>query len=217
MSGSHRGPPSAQGSFARSGCYPSRRSLDDYVRERYLSFIAHTNPCARPNPSRRLWFPTSPSLCRLRSAPAGRWPFPVLSLQSLLGCLDPYPAALLRCFCPFLPGEHRSHPTETGYDATEKWPIRNFNDPEISGLQSFANVQAPRACKGPLIAPTDGTLRSQGGWAPIHHAELVRLPDTSSGIATSLNRTIDSAGLSPAGLQPYRLLLPCVPWFPYLT
>ncbi len=124
-------------------------NVSRHVGGRYPSFFAHTDPCARPNPSRRLQFPLPTSLCRLLSAPAGRWPFPVLSLQSLLRCLDPYPAALLRCFCPFLPGEHRSHPTETGSDATEQWPIRNFNDPEISGLQSFANVQAPALAKAP--------------------------------------------------------------------
>ncbi len=40
------------------------------------------------------------SLRRLLSAPAGRWPFPTLSPQSLHGCLDPYPAASLRCSFP---------------------------------------------------------------------------------------------------------------------
>ena len=143
------GPPSAQSPFARAGRYPSRRGVDHHVGKRYPSFIAHTDPCVKPNPSRRLQFPLPTSLCRLPSAPAGRWPFPVLSLQSLLRCLDPYPAALLRCFRPFLPGEHRSHPTKTGYDATENRSIRNFNDPKISGVQSFSNVQAPALAKAP--------------------------------------------------------------------
>ena len=61
----------------------------------YPTFVARTSPCARPNPSRRLRFPYTAGLCRLSPVPAGRWPFPALSLQSLYGCLDPYPAALL--------------------------------------------------------------------------------------------------------------------------
>ena len=39
--------------------------------------------------------PISAGLCRLLSAPAGRWPFPTLSPQSVSRRLDPYPAAFL--------------------------------------------------------------------------------------------------------------------------
>ena len=46
-------------------------------------------------------------LCRLSPVPAGRWPFPTLSLQSLRRCLDPYPAVSFQCYCPFLPGRQR--------------------------------------------------------------------------------------------------------------
>ena len=45
-----------------------------------------------------------PGLCRLLRAPAGRWSFPMLSPRSVCGCLSPYPVALPRCSCPFLPG-----------------------------------------------------------------------------------------------------------------
>ncbi len=52
--------------------------------------------------------PISICLCRLLRAPAGRWPFPTLSLRSLYGRLDPYPATTQRCFFfPFLPVGHR--------------------------------------------------------------------------------------------------------------
>ena len=51
----------------------------------------------------------SKGFCKLPLAPAGRWPFPTLSPRSLHGCLDPYPAVFPRCFCLFLPGEHRPH------------------------------------------------------------------------------------------------------------
>ena len=54
-------------------------------------------------------FAISKGLCRLPLAPAGIWPFPTLSLQSLHGCMDPYPVVFLRRTCLFLPGEHRPH------------------------------------------------------------------------------------------------------------
>ena len=41
-----------------------------------------------------------------------------------------------------------------------------------------------------------------------HHAEPGRLPDPGSGVASCPTRTTDTAGLSPAGSQPCRLLLP---------
>ena len=53
--------------------------------------------------------PRTPGPCRLSPVPAGGWPFPTLSLQSLRRRLDPYPAASLECTCPFLPREHRPH------------------------------------------------------------------------------------------------------------
>ena len=77
----------------------------------YPSLIAPTGPCARPNPSHRLRsMPWSAGLCRSPSAPAERWPFPALSLQSLRRCLDPYPEVLPWCTCSLLPRRHRPHP-----------------------------------------------------------------------------------------------------------
>ena len=53
---SHENPPSAQSPFARSGYYPLRRGILYPVSGRYPTFIAHTNSCARPKGSYRLWF-----------------------------------------------------------------------------------------------------------------------------------------------------------------
>jgi hypothetical protein len=53
--------------------------------------------------------PISAGLCRLSSVPAGRWPFPTLSLQSLRRCLDPYPAVFSWCSCSLLPRRQRPH------------------------------------------------------------------------------------------------------------
>jgi hypothetical protein len=55
------------------------------------------------NPPANFGFPISTGLCRLLRAPAGRWPFPTLSLRSLYRRLGPYPAMTSRCTCPFLP------------------------------------------------------------------------------------------------------------------
>ena len=107
---------------------------------------------------------------------------------------------------------------------------------EISGLQSFSDVRAPMLAWPPGCShPIHGLSilrfvraldrRRSETWrqlwhAPscrisidgrpgrIHHAVLGWLPAPSSGIATCLNRAIDMAGLSPAGLQPCRLLPP---------
>jgi len=98
--------------FASLGCYPAEGSVRRYRDRRYPVLHATTDSCARPPPSHALcavaW---SVSLCRLPRAPAGRRPFPMLSPQSVWRCLDPYPAALLRCPCPFLPEELRPHLT----------------------------------------------------------------------------------------------------------
>ncbi len=105
-----RGPPSAQSPFAHLGCYLRRRGVSHLVSRRYPAFIARTGSCARPKPSRRLRsMPWSAGLCRLSPVPAGRWPFPTLSLQSLRRCLYPYPAASFRCTCSFLPRRQRPH------------------------------------------------------------------------------------------------------------
>jgi len=62
--------------------------------------------------------PWPESLCSLLQVSAGNWPFPSLSLQSIYGCLDPYPAMIFQCLCPFLPGKHRSH--DIGYPNLNK-------------------------------------------------------------------------------------------------
>ena len=106
-------PPSAQSLFARLGCYLRRRGVSHPVSRHYPAFIAHTGSCARPNPSHRLRsLPWPVGLCRLSPVPAGRWPFPTLSLQSLRRCLYPYPAASFRCTCSFLPRRQRPHVRE---------------------------------------------------------------------------------------------------------
>jgi len=65
-------------------------------------------PDQRPLPS--FGVTSSGSPCRLLPVPAGSWPFPMLSPQSVYGCKDPYPAASSQCFYPLLPGKYQLHP-----------------------------------------------------------------------------------------------------------
>src|SRR5919197_1772265 len=94
------------------GVFPRRGVNASTLGQHYPTLIATPSSCARPQPSRILrtmaWYA---SLCRLLRAPAGRRSFPMLSPQSVWRCLDPYPAALLRCPYPFLPAEPRPHLT----------------------------------------------------------------------------------------------------------
>src|SRR4029453_6936666 len=73
------------------------------------------------------------------------------------------------------------------------------------GLQSFRHVQAP-----PLARPPGCSYRrsakSSGQPGRLRHAMPVWLPITDCGIATCLNRAIDTTGLSPARLGPFRPL-----------
>ena len=144
--------------------------------------------------------------CRLLSAPAGRWPFPTLSLRPLRRCSDPYPATLLGCTCPLLHRRHGLTPRETGstrgFTPTQqlRWGAvyRGCSHSITFGLLRSLDLQ---------VAPTAAPKGTEPPGLS-HHAEPGRLPDPGSGVASCPTRTTDTAGLSPAGSQPCRLLLP---------
>ena len=125
---------------------PHRKALPPHLRSyglmRQTKILCSTSHCATLN-----------SLHRLPLAPAGHWPFPTLSPQSLLRCLDPYPVALLWCIRPFLPNGLRPHTGSERFGALISLQC-NFNRGIISRLQSFLYVQAPMLAR-PQIAPTD--------------------------------------------------------------
>jgi hypothetical protein len=149
--------------------------------------------------------PRSWGLCRLSRVPAGLWPFPTLSLPSVWRCLDLYPAVFVRCAYPFLPQRQRPHVTGNTFGTREN-PCKAISTGSgVSGLQSFANVQAP-----PLARPPDRSHRSPQTGRPgrLRHASPKGLPTLGCGIATCLIWAIDMAGLAPARWQPCRLLLP---------
>jgi len=108
-SGAGQGPPGAQSPFAPSGCYPFGDDVTityGGVTPNHRSYWLMRQTKTLPSTS---VVPNTTGLCRLSPVPAGSWPFPTLSLQSLRRCLDPYPAVSFQCTCPLLPGRQRPH------------------------------------------------------------------------------------------------------------
>lgn len=152
--------------------------------------------------------PITLGLCRLSSVPAGSWPFPALSPQSLNRCLDPYPAASLWCIYSFLPTELRPHLTVHRFGTLDVLRYATSTEEGISWLQSFLYVQAPILARPPDCTHRCGS-KSTGQPGRLHHAMKMWLPITNCGIASCPTRAIDTAGLSPAGLRPCRPLPGC--------
>jgi hypothetical protein len=108
--------------------------------------------------------------------------------------------ALTRCFPKDI-----GLTTESKRSAREGSLQSNFSRGGITGLQSFAHVQAPLLARSPGCAHREGSMPF-GRPDRLRHAMLHQLPDCSCGIATCLKRAIDTAGLAPAGSQPCRPL-----------
>ena len=112
------------------GALPPRRRSYGLMRQTTTLPAPRLAPCAQ-------------GLCRLSPVPAGRWPFPTLSLRPLCRRSDPYPAALLGCTCPLLHRGHRSHPRVNGFDARNYPHMATSVGTTISRLQSFVYLRAP--------------------------------------------------------------------------
>ena len=147
---------------------------------------------------------------RLLPAPAGRWPFPTLSLHSLHSRLVPYPVVSLRCMYPFLHEERR--PRNRVYVlGTLKVPDSIFrrgsyfgaaNIPSCSGYCARSTLWMPPPC-GPLPDKAAGpyTPRSYRAVNPTPNCGITTYPNRRCAVAT-----IGTAGPSPAGMQSCRLL-----------
>ena len=117
-----QGPPRVQSPFARLRRYLSRRDLFRISSEGATppSSLLRTH-APDPIPPNVFAFPYSPGLRRLSPVPAGRWPFPMLSLRSFPRSLDPYPAMPLWCSYPFLPRRFQPQPRCTHFGASSQW------------------------------------------------------------------------------------------------
>jgi hypothetical protein len=101
---------------------------------------------------------------QVAAGPAGKWPFPVLSLQSLHGCLDPYPAAFPRCIYPFLPGELRPHVRSETFGTPIYSHIVTSVGHAFRGCSHSVMIRPP--CLIDLqVAPTAVNYNSQGSRA----------------------------------------------------
>ena len=171
-----QGPPCAQSPFARLRRYPFRRDVFCITSEGVTppSSLLRTHA---PDHLPPVLFgsPYSTGLCRLSPVPAGRWPFPTLSLQSLHRCLDPYPGMPLWCPHPFLPRELQPQPRCTYFGASSIPPQCNFNDDLFTGRQSFRYVQTPMVTSPPGCTYRTGfmTCRQPGR---LRHAMDWKLP-----------------------------------------
>ena len=198
------GPPSAQGSFARNGCCPnasprparSRRELPQ-LRRSYEPM--RQTMCLPPT---SLLYGGS---LQVVASPCWQMALPDVISTVCVQALGPLPRRVPSVLTRFFPKDiglaleprglaHRDDPC----NATSTGAL-------ISGLQSFANVRAP------VLARPSGCTHNCGSppaerQGRIHHAGLMKLPVMSSGIATSPNRAIETAGLAPARLWPCRPL-----------
>ena len=171
------GPPSAQSPFARRRRYLRRDGVQHRLGGRYPSFFAHTGSCAEPNPSPRLQhFARTGSLCRLLPAPAGRWPFPTLSLRVLPWMLGSVPRWLVRCIGPLLPPRRRPSPRgSVGRRATTlPLQVTSCGNP-FSQCVVISHVQASRFACHPCH-PHRCEETPQGGRGVYVRAELRSLP-----------------------------------------
>ena len=104
-------------------------------------------------------------LCRLLQAPAGRWPLPTLSLQSLRRCLDPYPAMFFRCIHPLLPRRQRPHLKRHRFGTPKILPAMQLQQGSASrGCSRSLMFRLPRSLD-PQVAPTAVPLSELGGQA----------------------------------------------------
>ena len=121
--------------------------------------------------------------------------------------LGPLPRSVSSLHVPV--SSRRASASQQGLRArhTKRSRTASFAGGQISGLQTFRYVQAPVLAR-PSGCPHLAVLCLTKRQGLIHHAAIVRLPNTNCGIATYPNRVIDTAGPSPAGMQSCRLLKP---------
>ena len=162
VSRTDQGPPRAQSPFARSRCYLFRRNVSCITSEGITppSSLIWTHATDH-NPPANFVLPYKAGLCRLLPVPAGRWSFPMLSLQSLHRCLDPYPEVPLRCFCPFLPAELQPHQRCTRFGTPNNRRNATSTTTPSRGGSHFVMFRLP-CLLAPQVAPTVQGLNPVG-------------------------------------------------------
>jgi hypothetical protein len=177
-------PPSAQSPFARLGSYLRRRDVQHLVRERYPSFIALTDSCARPKSSHRLrlslFRPVFAGCCQplledgpsrryLHSLCKGAWTHtPPRSCRSVR--LD----ALALGSGASIAG-HRPHFNLEKFGTRETPCNATSTGGVFSRLQSFADVQAPLLARPPGCTNRCDKHRAAGPFTSRNEHVVTRL------------------------------------------
>ena len=225
--------PSAQSPFARARCYLARRDLTDHVSRRYPA--CHRSYGLMRQSSTLLvprWYPRTPGLCRLLSAPAGRRTFPTLSLRIFPCVLGPLPRRLVWCIYPFLPPRQRPSPRSDRVGAPPM-PVQRLQYGALFEAAVIPSCSGPQVCSPPRsllplrhtpYGSRDFSIRASHGLLPPHAPDMlaVRIGQlTVWGLSPHQMRSL--VGCSPnAGRQPLpkagatqerRLLaVACTPW-----
>ena len=132
---------------------PRQGSRPSDLNGRYPTVLATTGSCARPRPSPSLWSSLGLGVCAgcceplLRRGPSRRY-----LCTSFPACLDPYPGGSCGAHARFFPHDIGLPPLGPGRRSTISPPATSGGTP-ISGLQSFAHVQASRFA-ATQVAPT---------------------------------------------------------------
>ena len=200
-----QGPPRAQSPFARSRCYLNQRDLTCLASESITppSSLIRTH-APDQNPPTDFGLPIQLVFAGCCQPLLGNGPSRRYLCNPDAGAWTPTP------WCP-AGARARYFPADDGLTSglrrsAHQSPCNaTSTGPTFRGCSQFVMFRLPRLLDPP-VAPTAG-LNATGRPGRLHHAALGWLPAPSSGIATCPSRATDTAGLSPAGLQPCRLLL----------
>ena len=199
-------PPSAQSPFARNGRYPCRGSLESRLEGHYPLVVAHTGSCARPSPSPRLGSRLARRVfAGCRQSLLGDGPSRHYLYDPCAGARTHTPPRSSAALVRFFTQDTGLTPRETG-SARGSVPTWQLPWGAVFRGCSHSITFGLLHSLGPQTAPTATLTAGPPGLS--HHASPGRLPGPGCGVASRPTRTIDVAGLSPAGSQPCRLLLP---------
>ena len=140
--------------------------------------------------------PPSVGLCRLSQVPAGPWPFPALSPRLFPQMPGPIPRRFPWCILPFLPRGHRPSPRWNRL-GTPQYPYSDFRTGMISGLQSFADVQASGFARHPGRSYRNGSVDPLGSRGFYVRASDGLLPPRPSDMLAVRIGQLTAWGLTP--------------------
>ena len=154
-----------------TSCVMASRTMSVGVTPRSLLIRTHAPVL---NPPRVSVIPSTPGLCRLLSAPAGRRTFPTLSLRIFPCVLGPLPRRLVRCACPFLPSRQRPSPRADRVGAPP-CPVQRLQYGALVEAAVIHSGSGPQVCSPPrsllpLRPPPSGSrdfsIRASHGLLP---------------------------------------------------